>query len=314
MDVWNYSPDATSSRLWVSRLNPKSPITLNELRGWDKAANPYANHPYTLDTRCFTSTLQGQDTVAGRPTYVLLMQPRDDCANGCWVYQSRYMRFMKGQQQLWLDAETYLPLKYKVASSEAQPYGDWEMTSIRYKVGLNPNSFRFTPPTSLAGLEDTRPEQISKPTDVRRIIGEDARYAPYATFLPTYTPPKNRLLAIGYQARDDVGSQQKAGLRLTYYASGVTLKQVSLSHSGLYLTLTINQQPAANAVYDDGTLQPTTIAGQPALAGSNSDGAVVRLVRNGTLIELRSGADPARSPSLKELVKVAASLVPATAK
>lgn len=101
---------------------------------------------------CYKPRLTGDDTVAGRQTYVIELG-RSSCVRRF----SSVSRSTDWPITLWIDQETYFILK--AVASDGHSMATHEVTAVEYDVPIDPARFTFTPPpgAELRNLRGTPP-------------------------------------------------------------------------------------------------------------------------------------------------------------
>jgi outer membrane lipoprotein-sorting protein len=92
---------------------------------------------------CYTPALEGNDTVAGRETWVI------DLGDGraCLPPKPEGEPYVPFTIKVWIDQETHYILKTVMYRGEEQePISTTEVTDIRFNVPLDSDLFTFTPP------------------------------------------------------------------------------------------------------------------------------------------------------------------------
>ena len=139
------------------------------------------------DKECQTATQQGQSTVAGRAVYVIVLTPKQNgcggkspdatsqakeataiAMNGTGAANQSAMQTKVasnagqgtskgsepvsgkgfGQMTVWVDTQTFLPLKGETKATDGTVLDQYEVTSITYNVQIPDSTFAYTPPAN----------------------------------------------------------------------------------------------------------------------------------------------------------------------
>ena len=239
-------------------------------------------------TGCYTPTVQADDRVAGRDTFVVDLE-----RSGCY---SASAHEIDGRLTLWVDKQTFFVLKsvlYDVAD-RARPYITTEVTRVRYNIPIDRTLFTFTPPLGATILDGrARAAHRSDATDPRAVAV--ARKADFPLFIVGETLAGLPLQPPSLDAR--------GAAHLAYGPSSVPLdvrRSVQVVERRATAVDVASTPPGAAPVLVDGGLD--TISGWYRETGG---GRFVSLVRGGTRVDLASALLPKDN-----LVALAGSLTP----
>jgi outer membrane lipoprotein-sorting protein len=113
---------------------------------------------YNKDKQCTTAQLQGEGTVAGRTSYIVELAPKPGtCGSGIAVGEYTIGQMRAGtpedrsaqsiHMQVWVDKQTFLPLKTEVRDAAGVLLDRSEVTSVQYGGSMPDAMFSYTPPT-----------------------------------------------------------------------------------------------------------------------------------------------------------------------
>lgn len=245
---------------------------------------------------CYDPAVGGDDTVAGRPAYVVQMGP-----NRC---PSVSAREMNGPRTIWIDRETFFVLRNEVRDPESnQVIFRSEVTSIRYNVELPDELFALDPPPG-ARVTDNRPRPAPTADEFRKQIEQLARQVDFPLFVPRRVPSG----LVPVQPRlDDLDGQQ---VQLGYVPPDEAGKTALAGLTGMRIT----EQKASYELVSRWTAQaePMEIAGGKGWLrrgvrnpdGTGSDSAAI-VLRDGTIVSVASF-----TVAVDELLGIAAALEP----
>jgi trimeric autotransporter adhesin len=112
------------------------------------------NHLFVQAGKCFDPKVTGNDTVAGRATFVIDFGPTK-CP-------SVTVPVMNGRETIWVDRETFFVLKHELrAKDSSKSLASSEVTKIEHNIAIDPKCFVFTSPAG-ARINDIRPAPSSK--------------------------------------------------------------------------------------------------------------------------------------------------------
>lgn len=119
----------------------------------DNAAhgNAYANMAEVLDEynrQCSTAQLQNEATLDGRDVYVVVMTPVEHCATAKGNAPTTVSRMV-----LWLDKQSFFPLKWENFTTDGKPLYQYEVTSLQYDTAIPESTFTYTPPAGATVTE-----------------------------------------------------------------------------------------------------------------------------------------------------------------
>lgn len=129
--------------------------------------------------------LRGEETVAGRPAYVIDLGLPNRFSNSA-------PELNNGQRVIWVDKETFFLLKAVVYSpTDGSVVGSMEVTRIQYNIPIDPGVFSFTPPPEAQvfdlrnggrpPLPSPRPRNWASLAEVRQKVS-------FPIFIPTMVP------------------------------------------------------------------------------------------------------------------------------
>ena len=112
----------------------------------DNAAhgNAYANLAEVLaeyNRQCSTAQLQNEATLDGRDVYVVVLTPVEHCATAKGDAPTTVVRNV-----LWLDKQSFFPLKWENFTTDGKPLYQYEVTSLQYDIAIPESTFTYTPP------------------------------------------------------------------------------------------------------------------------------------------------------------------------
>jgi sugar lactone lactonase YvrE/outer membrane lipoprotein-sorting protein len=108
------------------------------------------NHLFEQAGKCFDPKVTGNDTVAGRATFVIDFGPTK-CP-------SASLPAMKGRETIWVDRETFFVLKHELRAKDSnKPLLSSEVTKIEHNVAIAPARFIFTSPAG-SSINDIQPK------------------------------------------------------------------------------------------------------------------------------------------------------------
>ncbi len=133
---------------------------------------------YSSQKSCLTAEQKGEATVAHRPTYVIVLHPKpngcpqpDGAASGSSAVDGKQIKAGQagqkkaaanrssdnaiGQMTIWVDQQTFLPLKTEVRDSAGVVVDRSEVTSVEYNVAIPDSTFSYTPPSGVTVLNFT---------------------------------------------------------------------------------------------------------------------------------------------------------------
>lgn len=245
--------------------------------------------------QCYDPKLLGEDTVAGRPAYVIDLGP-SRCPSASAVG-------MNGRQVIWVDKETFFGLKSEQYSQKPEEglIAAQEVTSVRYNSQIDASLFTFVPPAG-AIVRDYRPKPAPTASEFQSQLQALAQQVDFPVFVPQRVPG-------GLQPRQP-RLDPEFGLELAYVPSEEVEQDSPASRNGL----SIVQLRATYDLVSRWTESAETVRigaasgwvrrGFRDVKGGGSDSAAM-VVRDGTMISVSSfGIAP------EELIAVAASLQP----
>lgn len=288
--------------LWSDR-QPGNAVQINQLSAsWNGFGDlhPFGPPPAGLGAflkqagACSTPVLQGSDTVAGRPVYVIDL--------GVTKCPSATAPEINGRRLLWVDTETLFVLKsVQYSGVDGTPLATTEVTHVQYNVPIDPARFSFAPPPG-ASIQDFRPKPAPSASQDAQQLQTLARQVTFPIFAPHDLPPG----LVPRQPRLD----PIVGLQLDY----VPLSEASTTSVAEQSGVTIREQAATYTLVANWTVraETTSIAGREGWLrrgvhnadGSGADSAAL-VLRDGTLIAVSSF-----TVAPEELVVIAASLEP----
>jgi len=117
-------------------------------------------------------SLEGTDKVDGRTAYIIDMAPKDESDFG-----------MSGGMKVWVDKETWMPLKMEMKNADGNPLYSIEYRNFQTNTGISDEEFQFEIPE---GAEVQTMDEFVSP---ERITVEEAREeATFDIMVPSYLP------------------------------------------------------------------------------------------------------------------------------
>jgi outer membrane lipoprotein-sorting protein len=119
---------------------------------------------YGSDKQCLNARQQGEATLANRPTYVIVVTPRlSDCGANAGPNAKSPVAATKrveggqsdanhnsvGQMTVWVDEQTFLPLRTEVRNPAGVVLDESRVTDIQYNVAIPDSTFSYTPPAGV---------------------------------------------------------------------------------------------------------------------------------------------------------------------
>jgi outer membrane lipoprotein-sorting protein len=112
---------------------------------------------YNQDKQCMTAQVRGEATVAGRNSYLIAVAPKlGVCGTSIGVGDYTIGQVRQGtpdgpsalviQMQVWVDKQTFLPLKTEVRDATGRLLDRSEVTSVHYGVTIPESMFSYSPP------------------------------------------------------------------------------------------------------------------------------------------------------------------------
>jgi outer membrane lipoprotein-sorting protein len=112
---------------------------------------------YGNDKSCLTARHVGEESVDNRPSYVIAVTPR---ADGCGRDLGATARKVVGpgaggddsvgQMTIWVDQQTFLPLRTEVRNPTGVVLDESQVTDLQYNVPIPDSTFSYTPPAGVA--------------------------------------------------------------------------------------------------------------------------------------------------------------------
>jgi len=129
--------------------------------------------------------LQGEETIAGRPAYVIDLGLPNRFSNSA-------SELNNGRRVIWVDKETFfLLMAVQYSPTDDSVVGVMEVTSIHYNISIDPGVFSFTPPPG-AQVHDLRSgnnSPLPKPNPPSLTSLAEARQkVSFSIFIPTVVP------------------------------------------------------------------------------------------------------------------------------
>ncbi len=119
---------------------------------------------YNDDKSCMTARVDGEAIVAGRATYAVVVEPNPaNCpakpASSAGAKASDQASADKavGKLRVWVDKETFVPLKTIVTSVSGSVVEESEATSVQYNVTFPDSLFTYTPPAGATVITEPSP-------------------------------------------------------------------------------------------------------------------------------------------------------------
>jgi outer membrane lipoprotein-sorting protein len=129
--------------------------------------------------------LQGEETIAGRPAYVIDLGLPNHFSNSA-------PELNNGRRIIWVDKETFFLLKaVQYSPTDGSVVGVIEVTHIQYNIPIDPGVFSFTPPPG-AQVHDFRsandsPVPEPSPSSLTN-LAEARQKVSFSIFIPTVVP------------------------------------------------------------------------------------------------------------------------------
>ncbi len=160
-------PGGTHPEARIGMLPPGTTIPLNTpITQLSDTTRP--DTPVSLDRdTCYRPKLTGEDTMLGRPTYVIDLGP-DLCSRGRFISRSTVTPFptvspaQQGPNLMWIDKQTSLCLKQMSEYQDGTMKTQYEVTAIELNIAIPASVFTFTPPAGTA-VTDLRPQPYAPP-------------------------------------------------------------------------------------------------------------------------------------------------------
>ncbi len=209
-------------------------------------------------------TVKGKETIAGRKTIHLLLTPKAD-----QIEES----FLGGNYELWIDEETYMPLKLKVSTDEFAT--EMEYTHIEYNVNFDDSLFAFDIPegAKVQTMGDFMPDPLT--------LEELKEQAPFKIPEFTYIPA-------GYEFTEATYIEDVGMASLEFATNDQNLIMVSLSTD--------------EVIHDDGDAEAIQIGHYKGFYSHIFDLQFITWFEGDLQIEITSFA---KDFSKEELVKIA---------
>lgn len=180
--------------------------------GQDTSGRPAASLSSLLQQAraCYTPRRLGDASVAGRPTYVIDLEPARCYSNSAHEDD--------GRRVIWVDKQTFFTLKSVLYSvyDRTRVFQTATVTRVQYNVALAPATFTYTPPLGVAVL-DQRTPALTSPLNAGPYepgLERLAARAGYPFFVPTEQLAGLALRRPRYSAA--------AGLQLIYAPPGAS--------------------------------------------------------------------------------------------
>jgi outer membrane lipoprotein-sorting protein len=133
---------------------------------WNKPAeDPSRQHSltdvltqYSGDKSCMNAQLQGEASVAGQATYVIVATPKFLCWPKESIGQSGWRPTEDNQfaqMRVWVDKVSYLPLKTEVRNPSGVVLDRSEVTNVQYNIAIPDSTFSYTPPAGASVFDFT---------------------------------------------------------------------------------------------------------------------------------------------------------------
>ena len=104
---------------------------------------------------CQTAALDGEATVAGRQAYELTVTPSDSCPKAA----AANVAGRKGSLRLWVDKQTFIPLKTEGQDGSGTITYQYEVTEIETGQAIPDSVFEYQPP---AGVDVAQVQDVSQ--------------------------------------------------------------------------------------------------------------------------------------------------------
>lgn len=239
--------------------------------------------------QCFTPTVRGSETIAGRATWIIEL--------GATKCPSVSAPEANNRRVLFVDKETFFVLKdvwYDATGSH--PFATTTITDIHYNAPIDPARFTYTPPPG-ATVTDYRPQPAPSADQFAQQLATFATQADFPLFVP-------RLIPRGMVAQTP--KLNGGALGLGYAPPGDTDPNAVFTHGiGIYerKATAADLKPANEAEpIPIGALKGWYRAGKENVGTSTTNSALI-FVRDGTSIFLTTS-----TLSRDELLAVATSL------
>jgi outer membrane lipoprotein-sorting protein len=120
---------------------------------------------YGNDKQCQDARQQGEATVANWPTYVIVVTPRSaNCGSDAGpnakspaaavkrveMAQSGATDTSVGQMTVWVDEQSFLPLRTEVRNPAGTVLDESQVTDLQYNVAIPDATFTYTPPAGVS--------------------------------------------------------------------------------------------------------------------------------------------------------------------
>lgn len=162
----------------------QQPVT-DDLAPWGREISGLTDVLNQVDDLYSSPRLQGEETIAGRPAYVLDLGLPNRFSNSAPDLNN-------GRRVIWVDKETFFLLKaVQYSPTDGSTTGVMEVTQVQYNIPIEPGVFSFTPPPG-ARVDDLRVgrySSLSESNPSSPIYLDKARQkVSFAIFIPTVVP------------------------------------------------------------------------------------------------------------------------------
>jgi outer membrane lipoprotein-sorting protein len=115
-------------------------------------------------------TLLGMEKVDGRNAYMLKTTPKE----------TNESSQLPDRTKIWVDKETWIPLKYEIYNSDGNPFTIFEIRDLKINSGIPDSEFQFEIPKDAKIVEEKLPEILS--------LDEARKKVSFKILTPEYLP------------------------------------------------------------------------------------------------------------------------------
>lgn len=165
----------------ISKATPQ-PET-DDITPWSRQKPGLTNVLNQVTDRYSSPKLKGEETVAGRTTYVIDLGLPNSFSNSA-------PELNNGRRVVWVDKETFFLLKtVQYSPTDDSVVGVMEVTHIQYNIPIDPVVFSFTPPQG-AHVQDLRSGNYPPKTNPPKLtsLAEARETVSFSIFIPTSVP------------------------------------------------------------------------------------------------------------------------------
>ncbi|HJH31699.1 MAG TPA: outer membrane lipoprotein-sorting protein [Methanosarcinaceae archaeon] len=119
-------------------------------------------------------SLEGTEKVDGRTTYIIDMSPKDESDSG-----------MFGDMKVWVDKETWMPLKMELKDADGNPMYSMEYRNFQINTGISDEEFQFEIPEG-AEVQTMDMDEFVMPESIT--LEEAREEATFDILVPSYLP------------------------------------------------------------------------------------------------------------------------------